>query len=237
MIECYSIDLIFLKEHRTRMRVHRTLVKMVELVKRFLAVVIDVYVKMDSLESSVIYPVVRMIDSSRITVAHVFTFNGILILDSGSSNICATNPCLNGGSCQPISTNVYRCACAASYTGNRCETSLRMLFSIRVHIVSNFYLDQGDTGSNVCNGNPCGSGGRCEAIPGGGFRCICNSGFVGNFCEFSSGTYIVIISLLFLTIEKENESLGEEEKCVFLFVLRWDISNTAVFKCLCKKSM
>ena len=42
--------------------------------------------------------------------------------------------------------------------------------------------------SNVCTANPCVNGGLCQAIPGGGFVCVCRPGFVGTLCESFTST-------------------------------------------------
>ena len=34
----------------------------------------------------------------------------------------------------------------------------------------------------ICTVNVCANGGTCQTVPGGGFRCICPSGFLGFYC-------------------------------------------------------
>ncbi|CAF4325962.1 unnamed protein product, partial [Rotaria sp. Silwood2] len=46
----------------------------------------------------------------------------------------------------------------------------------------------GGSTSTACRNNPCVNGGSCQSVPGGGFRCICRTGFTGNFCELSIST-------------------------------------------------
>lgn len=35
---------------------------------------------------------------------------------------CDANPCLNGGTCTPINTQNYTCACSNDYSGPTCQT-------------------------------------------------------------------------------------------------------------------
>lgn len=44
---------------------------------------------------------------------------------------------------------------------------------------------------NQCTtSNPCKNSGSCQSIPGGGFVCLCRSGFAGNLCERVDGTFL-----------------------------------------------
>jgi len=54
-----------------------------------------------------------------------------------ASNVCRTNPCLNGGTCQSVPGGGYRCICNQGYTGFFCSVInyafflfLRLLFFI-----------------------------------------------------------------------------------------------------------
>ncbi|CAF1149180.1 unnamed protein product [Rotaria sordida] len=38
--------------------------------------------------------------------------------------------------------------------------------------------------STACRNNLCENGSSCESVPGGGYRCICRSGFTGMFCAY-----------------------------------------------------
>ena len=37
-------------------------------------------------------------------------------------DICTSQPCLNGGRCDIISSNVWNCTCLPGYIGSFCET-------------------------------------------------------------------------------------------------------------------
>ena len=54
----------------------------------------------------------------------------------------------------------------------------------------------------ICTVNVCANGGTCQTVPGGGFRCICPSGFFGFYCT-------VIFPCLSLSI------------CIFFFSYRF----------------
>jgi len=76
--------------------------------------------------------------------------------------LCALNPCLNGGTCVPAG-NDYSCTCPAPYIGKFCE---------RVPTTPN---------PSICEGNPCLNGGTC--IPqDNSFVCQCPAAFPGAYC-------------------------------------------------------
>ena len=50
-------------------------------------------------------------------IRHMFIYVVILEIDE-----CASNPCLNGGSCTD-DVDSYNCTCAAGYEGTDCGTS------------------------------------------------------------------------------------------------------------------
>jgi hypothetical protein len=51
---------------------------------------------------------------------HVYCFFLIKTLKTG--NVCASNPCQNGGTCRTINGNGYQCLCVTGTTGINCET-------------------------------------------------------------------------------------------------------------------
>jgi len=71
---------------------------------------------------------------------------------------CATNRCLNGGSCVD-KVNGFKCICPAGYGGHLCETDV-----------------------DDCTDNPCLNAGSCMDLINS-FRCVCRPGFVGSLCQ------------------------------------------------------
>ncbi|CAH6787250.1 Fat1 [Phodopus roborovskii] len=74
---------------------------------------------------------------------------------------CSSNPCQNGGVCNPSPTGGYYCKCSALYIGIYCEVSI-----------------------NPCSSNPCLYGGTCM-VDNGGFVCQCRGLYTGQRCQLS----------------------------------------------------
>ena len=71
------------------------------------------------------------------------------------NDVCAPNPCRNGGTCSRTGT---LCSCPVGYSGTNCEI-------------------------DACNPNPCQHGGTCTRTSSGA-SCNCNAtGYQGNRCE------------------------------------------------------
>ncbi len=43
-------------------------------------------------------------------------------------DLCASQPCRNGGTCRPINTYAYQCICPAGYSGFDCSTRKLFIF-------------------------------------------------------------------------------------------------------------
>ncbi|XP_071483961.1 uncharacterized protein [Diadema antillarum] len=70
---------------------------------------------------------------------------------------CASNPCLNGGTCNDL-INGFSCNCSAGRTGEYCGIEI-----------------------DECASNPCLNGGTCNDLING-FSCNCTAGWVGAYC-------------------------------------------------------
>lgn len=83
--------------------------------------------------------------------------------------MCDSHPCLNGAECVPLYSNhpSYTCKCLPGCSGYNCE-----------------HCNSG------CNNYPCLNGGYCTLNPNGLPYCICQSSFIGNYCETSKLQFI-----------------------------------------------
>ncbi|KAF5279548.1 hypothetical protein FQR65_LT03370 [Abscondita terminalis] len=84
--------------------------------------------------------------------------NPCLPPNCSTDTVCINNPCLNGGTCNPL-TNSYNCTCPPGFTGNLCNAS-----------------------KDGCASNPCSNGGLCiENF--NGFFCNCSEQWMGVTCD------------------------------------------------------
>uniref|UniRef100_A0A914H2F9 Cubilin n=1 Tax=Globodera rostochiensis TaxID=31243 RepID=A0A914H2F9_GLORO len=78
--------------------------------------------------------------------------------EASNMTLCHADSCLNGGSCQAVSSTVFRCNCPEGYQGARCKHASPCL------------------SRQFCSGH-----GRCRTNPLG---CDCFRGFFGPRCQF-----------------------------------------------------
>lgn len=109
---------------------------------------------------------------------------------------CSSNPCQNGGICNPSPTGGYYCKCNALHIGTYCEVSVNPCSSNPCLYGGTCMVDSGDfvcqcrglyTGqrcqlSPYCKDEPCKNGGTCfDSLDGA--VCQCDSGFRGERCQ------------------------------------------------------
>ncbi|VDO95723.1 unnamed protein product [Soboliphyme baturini] len=72
---------------------------------------------------------------------------------------CSSHPCLNGGSCQALSSRSFTCHCAWGYSGQDCSQA------------------------SPCLSAPCQNNGTCVSKGNNQYKCICKFGNYGINCE------------------------------------------------------
>uniref|UniRef100_A0A8C0XD75 Protocadherin Fat 1 n=1 Tax=Castor canadensis TaxID=51338 RepID=A0A8C0XD75_CASCN len=110
---------------------------------------------------------------------------------------CSSNPCQNGGTCNPSPTGGYYCKCSALFIGTFCEVSINPCSSNPCLYGGTCVVDNGDfvcqcrglyTGQRCqsdideCAGNPCHNGALCENTHGS-YHCNCSHEYRGKHCE------------------------------------------------------
>ncbi|NWI93638.1 CRUM1 protein, partial [Pitta sordida] len=82
-----------------------------------------------------------------------------LQLGCAGAAVCASGPCLNGGSCHDL-FNAFGCGCSAGWGGQRCQDNL-----------------------DDCQPSPCVHGRCVDAVAD--FQCECFRGFIGKRCDIN----------------------------------------------------
>ncbi|KFD60270.1 hypothetical protein M514_07666, partial [Trichuris suis] len=82
---------------------------------------------------------------------------------------CGSDTCLPNGECQNITTiGTFRCHCKTPYQGRRCEYAVE-----------------------YCKADSCSGHGYCRNLTSGKTKCVCYTGYVGEFCDFN--LYVVVL--------------------------------------------
>ncbi|UYV60172.1 FAT1, partial [Cordylochernes scorpioides] len=113
------------------------------------------------------------------------------------AGICGSQPCQNGGSCQPSADEkTFTCQCLPRFTGPTCEVDTDPCVSSPClhggrcrNLPNDFHCDCPSNLSGkrcdygrYCNPNPCHNGGICKE---GSYTAICKcNGFNGDLCQF-----------------------------------------------------
>lgn len=72
---------------------------------------------------------------------------------------CNSDPCQNGGQCEPLPNGAFQCFCKFGFTGKHCGTNI-----------------------NECRSSPCDSSATCHDLQGS-FACECAANTHGTYCE------------------------------------------------------
>lgn len=75
-------------------------------------------------------------------------------------DLCYTDPCQNGASCNSLPNRDFECKCAPGFYGKTCTEVI-----------------------DACYGNPCVNDAKCQVLEAGRFLCQCPPGFSGVRCE------------------------------------------------------
>uniref|UniRef100_A0A8D0DMD4 Crumbs cell polarity complex component 2 n=1 Tax=Salvator merianae TaxID=96440 RepID=A0A8D0DMD4_SALMN len=81
------------------------------------------------------------------------------LLGCQGADICASGPCLHGGSCQDL-FNAFSCACSPGWEGPVCEANI-----------------------DDCRPNPCVHGACMDEVAD--FQCDCDKGYIGKRCQIN----------------------------------------------------
>ena len=105
-------------------------------------------------------PVIGVVNDDELSV----TFTGVTHLSTivglTPEDPCDSEPCQNGGVCNPDGAGGYVCSCAPPWTGDNCEIVI-----------------------NPCDPNPCQNDGMCLPNRDGSYVCECALGWTGDNCE------------------------------------------------------
>ncbi|XP_071809840.1 uncharacterized protein [Asterias amurensis] len=111
-------------------------------------------------------------------------------------NNCNSSPCLNGGTCSPVTKP--SCLCPGGYWGDICEF-----------------------GNSDCESAPCKNGASCQPYSTGpGVHCVCLSGFYGQYCE----TYNTTSNTDYTDLQHTSIMIGAFVGAVCLLSICWLIA-------------
>ncbi|CAF2086668.1 unnamed protein product [Rotaria magnacalcarata] len=93
-------------------------------------------------------------------------------------------PCVNGNCQEDTDTLIQFCNCSAGFTGDLCDVR----DTTPVPVTNTTTASNSTILGAPCPTNPCGNGGLCFTVPGGGFRCLCAPGYIGILCGELAGS-------------------------------------------------
>ena len=114
---------------------------------------------------------------------------------TSDTNQCATNPCLNDGTCED-KLQSFVCVCAPGFGGETCETgeNAHLIFNQWMFHPTNCWIKlERNTEQKCfcpdvdnCDPNPCKNSGVCTNAAGNTYSCACTSDWDGQDCNISA---------------------------------------------------
>ncbi|XP_063984158.1 protein crumbs isoform X2 [Diachasmimorpha longicaudata] len=126
-----------------------------------------------------------------------------------SINYCASNPCVNGGTCTSDDEG-YNCTCTPEWKGKNCQVNVDECLSqpclnggicidgnngYTCNCTQDYMGDHCEREYDACAVNPCDNNGTCTLLPRlkREFVCECPPGFEGKMCEINIDDCIGVI--------------------------------------------
>lgn len=110
-----------------------------------------------------------------------------------NTNACQSSPCINGGTCIPITqpnvTPPFACVCVQGYTGLRCEQYVNTLPPYPPTLAPTYAQTYAPPtrATNACDSNPCLYGSTCVPITQPNvtppYACVCQVNYTGLRCD------------------------------------------------------
>ncbi|KAM9326860.1 protein crumbs homolog 1 [Gastrophryne carolinensis] len=157
---------------------------------------------------------------------------------------CASNPCMNGGSCNDVFTHPV-CTCPSWKTGTFCENDInRCLPNLCLHGQCTLTLDgykcecdNGYAGPNCsinsCVGHLCAKGATC-VVGRSGYRCLCPANFSGLHCSVYLHSETPAVSLVRILSKMPSRFCGDEKKNITCYNYSNCTEVNGVLGCSCE---
>ncbi|KHJ43631.1 EGF-like domain protein [Trichuris suis] len=105
------------------------------------------------------------------------------------AELCEADTCTRNGDCQNVTAfSTFRCHCRLPYSGRRCEYGSSVVF-LMLHEFCDMLL----TAYQYCKADSCHRHGVCQNLTLGKIRCVCRTGYAGEFCDVR--VYLVILPI------------------------------------------
>jgi hypothetical protein len=89
-------------------------------------------------------------------------------------NSCASNPCMNNGTCYVISNDFYNCTCSNEYVGTNCQLSMRRIIHLFIWFLFKYFSIKKHKEKTNCPKSQCNDGETCisNSTTSDQFTCI-----------------------------------------------------------------